>query len=293
MNDPFDDRISHGYVQLGSLRMHVAQWADADPAAPLVVLLHGFPEFWYSWRHQLIALGEAGYRVVAPDLRGYGRTDKPRGIDAYQIESLTEDVAGLIRALRAEQASIVGHDWGGLIAWWHAIHHPSQVRTLSVLNCPHPGYQKRMVTDPAQLKKSAYMLFFQLPRIPEQRLRRENHAYVRTMLRRDPKTPNAFSDADLDRYAEALDAASTTAALNYYRAYLRRRGLASQLRPIDAPTQVIWGTGDRYLGLDYASPPSRWVWDVRVEYLEGYSHWVQVDAAAEVNQRLLGFLPAI
>ena len=286
-------RVHHRFAQLDGIRMHYVESADAPQDAPLVVLLHGFPEFWYSWRYQLTALGDAGYRVVAPDLRGYGRTDKPIGIDAYQIETLADDVAGLIRALGAEQASIVGHDWGGMVAWWHSMRHPKQVRTLSILNCPHPGLQPRMMSDPAQLRRSGYMLFFQLPRIPERRIRHNDHAYIRAMLRSDPTTPGAFTDEDVQQYVEALDPASTTAALNYYRAYMRRGGeLQQALRPIDHPTQVLWGTADRYLGLEYASPPTRWVWDVRVERLEGYSHWVQVDAAAEVNQRLLAFLPA-
>ncbi len=288
-----DDRVRHSFAQLGGIRMHYVEWADAPEDAPLVVLLHGFPEFWYSWRHQLIALGEAGYRVIAPDLRGYGRTDKPRGIDAYQIETLANDVAELIGAVGAERACIVGHDWGGMVAWWHSMLHPQQVRTLSVLNCPHPGLQPRMMSDPAQLRRSGYMFLFQLPRFPEHQIRRNDHAYIRTMLRTDPTTPGAFSKQDVRRYVDALDPPSTKAALNYYRAYLRRGGaLQDALRPIDHPTQVLWGTADRYLGTEYATPPTRWVWDVRVERIEGSSHWVQVDAAAQVNQRLLAFLPA-
>lgn len=288
-----EHRVRHRFAQLDGVRIHYVEWTDAPKGAPLVVLLHGFPEFWYSWRHQLVALGEAGYRVVAPDLRGYGRSDKPTGIDAYQIEALADDIAGLIRALDAEQACVVGHDWGGMVAWWHAMRHPEQVRTLSVLNCPHPGLQPRMIADPAQLRRSGYMFLLQLPRIPEHRIRRNDHAYIRAMLRADPTTPGAFTDEDVQRYVDALDSASTTAALNYYRAYMRRGGqLQKALRPIDRPTQVLWGTADRYLGSEYAMPPSRWVWDVRLEMLEGYSHWVQADAATEVNQRLLAFLPA-
>ncbi len=291
--EEFDERVEHRFAQLGGMRMHYAQWPGADDDAPLVVLLHGFPEFWFSWRHQLVALGEAGYRVVAPDLRGYGRTDKPRGIDAYQVETLTDDVASLIESLSASEASIVGHDWGGMVAWWHAMRHPNQVKTLSILNCPHPAHQPAMMTDPQQLEKSLYMLFFQLPVIPERRIRSNDFAYLRKMLHRDPTTEGAFSDQEIQRYVDALDPASTTAALNYYRAYLRRgRSLLSELRPIDRPTQVLWGTADRYLGLDYATPPTRWVWDARLELLEGYSHWLQVDAADEVNRRLLSFLPA-
>jgi pimeloyl-ACP methyl ester carboxylesterase len=289
MTPSIDELVHHRYAYVGGIRLHYVEWKQARDDAPVVLLLHGFPEFWYVWRHQLVALGEAGYRVVAPDLRGYGQSDKPQGIDAYQIETLTDDVAALIHELGVEQASIVAHDWGGMVAWWHAMRHTEQVRTLSILNCPHPALRARMMADPAQLKRSLYMFAFQLPRIPEAVLRWNDHAIVRKVLRTDS---TALTDADIQRYADALDPASTTAALNYYRAYLRRgKSLAKQLRPIDVPTQVIWGTGDRHLGIEYANPPTRWVWNVRVEKLEGYSHWVQADAAAEVNRRLLAFLP--
>ncbi len=288
-----EDLVEHHHVDLGGLRMHYAQARPPSGDAPLVVLLHGFPEFWYSWRHQLEGLSEAGYWVVAPDLRGYGQTDKPAGLDAYEVEKLATDIQRLISALGRETASVVGHDWGGLVAWWHAMLHPPQVERLSVLNCPHPGHQTAMMTSLSQLKKSWYMAMFQLPKLPERRIANDDHAYIRNMFRREPANPQAFSDDDIERYVAALDPASTTAALNYYRAYLRRSPFALQraLRPIDAPTQVIWGTGDKHLGLEFAQPPSRWVWDLRVELLEGVSHWVQVDAAAEVNRRLVAFLP--
>ena len=251
-----DDPLgNHRFAYSGDVRLHYVE-RSGDRGAPLVVLLHGFPEFWYSWRHQLVALADAGYRVVAPDLRGYGRSDKPRGIDAYQIETLADDVAHLIEALGAQRASVVGHDWGGMVAWWHAMRHPAQVETLSILNCPHPAHQPRMLSDPAQVKKSRYMLFFQLPKLPEWRLRRDDLAALRRLLRNEPTTPGAFTDADIQRYVDAFDPASTTAAMNYYRAYLRRgRALLRELRPIDIPTQVIWGTGDRHLGVEYADPP--------------------------------------
>ncbi|MCR9163906.1 MAG: alpha/beta fold hydrolase [Nannocystaceae bacterium] len=294
MTEPIDDLVVHRYAYSGRVRLHYVENASARPGAPVVLLLHGFPEFWYAWRHQIAALGEAGYRVVAPDLRGYGQSDKPKGVDAYQIERLTDDVQALIAALGEARVSVVGHDWGGLVAWWHAMRHRDSVRTLSVLNCPHPAHQDRMRSDLDQVRRSMYMLFFQLPKLPERRLLRGDRDHVRTVLQSEPSTPGAFTDADIDRYAAALDPASATAALNYYRAYLRRGGdLRTQLRPHDIPTQVIWATGDVHLGSEYANPPSRWVWDVRVERLEGYSHWVQSDAAAEVNRRLLAFLPAL
>lgn len=286
--------IAHHFVQLDEIRMHYAEAKPEREDAPLVVLLHGFPEFWYSWRHQLTALRDAGYWVVAPDLRGYAQTDKPHGVQAYTIEKLTGDIAQLITALGRPKACIVGHDWGGALAWWHAMLHPEQVERLSVLNCPHPGHQSAMMMDPAQLKRSAYIFYFQLPVFPERRLNKHKMRYLNALFFGDPQRADAFSEADVAQYARALDPATIEAALNYYRAYIRRGPQAHkrQLQAIDAPTQVIWGTDDKYLGQRYAQPPTRWVWDVRVELLEGVSHWVQVDAADEVNRRLIAFLPS-
>lgn len=294
MTAPIDTLVVHRYAYSDGLRLHYVEYPPQREDAPVVLMLHGFPEFWYAWRHQIAALGDAGYRVIALDMRGYGQSDKPKGIDAYQLERLTDDVAALVESLGVTSVSLVGHDWGGLVSWWHAMRHPEQVRTLSILNCPHPAHQARMRSDFAQLKRSWYMLFFQLPTLPERRLLHKGRAQLRKTLRTEPRTPGAFTDEDIERYAAALDPASATAALSYYRAYLRRgSALAKMMRPIDVATQVIWGTGDAHLGLEYADPPSRWVWDVRVERLEGYSHWVQNDAAAEVNQRLLAFLPPL
>jgi pimeloyl-ACP methyl ester carboxylesterase len=187
-----DGPWTHREVTANGARFHLAEQGPAD--GPLVLLLHGFPEFWWSWRHQLTALGDAGLRVVAPDLRGYGGSDKPpRGYDAYTLSS---DVAGMIRALGATDAHLVGHDWGGMLAWAVATLHPPIVKTLTILDMPHPlRLREALIQDAAQLKASAYIGFFQLPKIPESRLLRHDAAYVETLLRRwggpgfpDPET---------------------------------------------------------------------------------------------------------
>jgi pimeloyl-ACP methyl ester carboxylesterase len=286
-----DDLVRHRYAKLEQVRLHYVEAGPDD--GPLVVLLHGFPEFWYSWRHQLAVLPAHGYRVVAPDLRGYNRSDKPSGVRNYAVETLAADVEQLIDALGADRATIVGHDWGGFVAWWFAMLHPSRLERLCVMNCPHPGHALTMMSDPAQLRRSWYMMMFQVPRLPERRLRANDFAAMRKLFRTDPERPGAFSESDIDRYVDALGGASGQAAINYYRAFLRRNPFAVRklLRPIDAPTQIIWGAKDKHLGLEYAEPPAKWVWDVRVALIEDASHWVQVDAPQRVNELLLDFLP--
>src|SRR5262249_33835635 len=149
---------AHRHALVGGLRLH---YVEAG-AGPPVLLLHGFPEFWYSWRHQLPALAGAGFRAWAPDLRGYNESEKPAGVRNYRVRLLVEDVAGLIRHTGAGRATVVGHDWGGVIAWRLAMDRPELVERLVILNAPHPGAFLRELRNPAQWLRSAYVLFFQL-----------------------------------------------------------------------------------------------------------------------------------
>ena len=163
--------------------MHVAEAGPAD--GPLVVLLHGFPEFWYGWRHQIGALAAAGYRVLAPDQRGYHLSDRPRGLDAYAVDRLAADVIGLIAARGRDTATVVGHDWGAGVAWWLALRHPSWLERMAILNVPHPAVLLRHLRrDPTQWLRSWYILFFQLPRLPEALLRANDYAGMARGLRR-------------------------------------------------------------------------------------------------------------
>jgi pimeloyl-ACP methyl ester carboxylesterase len=304
--DPRPDKIrgvtvdvSEGrMVDVGPVRLHVAEAGSG----PLVVLLHGFPEFWYTWRRQIPALAEAGFRVVASDMRGYNLSDKPRGVSRYRGEALASDVRGLIEALGEERAHVVGHDWGGEVAWETAMRHPEVVDRLAILNVPHPARFIRGLRSPRQLRRSWYMFFFQLPFAPEAAFRANGFAAPRKVLREDPVWPGAFTEADLDRFVEAwAQPGAVEAMLNYYRAAFRdpaalrafigRANGGAGLAVVEAPTLVIWGEQDTALGAELAEPDRRWVPNlVGVERLPDASHWVQNDAPERVNELLVDFL---
>jgi pimeloyl-ACP methyl ester carboxylesterase len=273
---------------VNGVRLHYVEAGTGPP----VLLLHGFPEFWYSWRHQLPALAAAGFRALAPDLRGYNESDKPAGVASYRLEHLRADVLGLIRHLGAERVALVGHDWGGVVAWDVAIHAPEAVDKLVVLNAPHPAAFRRDLKRPGQLLRSWYVFFFQLPRLPEWSLRRRGFAAVERMFRRQPARPDAFTDDDIWEYKRALARpGALTAALNYYRAAPRTAGEALRgLRQVQAPTLLVWGERDPYLGPHLTRGLEPWVPDLRVERLPGVSHWVQNDAPERVNALLADFL---
>lgn len=290
MNDA--ESWTHGWAQLDNVVLHYIE--AGEPENPLVVLLHGFPEFWYAWRHQIEALA-AEFHVVAPDLRGYNRSEKPSGIESYQLNRLVGDVTDLIEYFGAEQASVVGHDWGGVIAWELGHRYPACLERLAVLNAPHPGALERELHSPAQLARSWYAFAFQLPRVPEFLLERID-GWLGALLRDGPSA--AFDESDIERYEHAIARpGALTAALDYYRAFGRsqlRRWFGGEHearnKTIDARTLVIWGERDRALGVELTRGLDRWVPNNRIEYLPEASHWVQNDAPERVNELLEGFL---
>ena len=295
-----EDGFLHHMVDVGTLQLHVAEarprqnsgeLADASAPVsadvPLVVFLHGFPEFWASWKHQLRAFADAGFWAIAPDLRGYNESDKPEGVAAYEVEALAGDIAGLIRALGRKKAIVVGHDWGGVVAWCVAQYHPSVVTRLAILNMPHPLQMTRGLRRPEQLKKSWYMFFFQLPRIPERVIAKNDFAYVRKTFAID-----GFSNDEIQPYVDAMTTpGAVTGALNYYRAAIRRvlTGRTPKAVRIECPVLVIWGDADRYLGKEMAEPPPRFVPNARTVHIPGAPHWVQNAEPDKVNSLLLEF----
>ena len=279
--------LRHGYADLESVRLHYVELGEG----PLVVLLHGFPEFWYTWRHQLPALAAAGYRVVAPDMRGYNRSGKPAGAAQYTMAKLTGDVRDLIKERGETQARVVGHDWGGAVAWGTAGMHPEVVARLAVLNIPHPRRMLEGLRTTAQLKRSWYIGMFQLPWVPERFSAQGRYRGFRHMLQHDAR-PDGYTVGDIERYVEAWSqTGAMTASINYYRAMVRHPPVrGTTMRPIHAPTLVIWGERDKHLGAELAQPHARDVPGLqRVVRLPEASHWTPVDAPDEVSQLLVDF----
>jgi pimeloyl-ACP methyl ester carboxylesterase len=257
-------------------------------AGPLVVLLHGFPEFWYAWRRQLQALADAGFRVVAPDQRGYNLSDKPAAVAAYGTARLVEDVVAVIRAFGADKAFVVGHDWGAGVAWSLAMEHPEMVARLVVLNGPHPERLLHAMQKPVQLVRSWYMFFFQLPWVPEEIAQLDGYELLLTPLREEPTHPEAFGRDDLARYAEAYaQPGALTAMINWYRAVFR--GKRVDTRRTEVPALVVWGEKDRHLGREIATPSPDLVPNARVVFVPEATHWVQHDAPGLVNDELIAF----
>ena len=281
--------LVHRYADLGDVRLHYVEAGEG----PLVLLLHGFPQFWYQWRHQVPALVEAGFRVVAPDMRGYNLSDKPPGVRAYRVELLARDVERLIPACGERTAAVVGHDWGAIAAWIAVMRHPERVEKLAILNVPHPARFLDGLLSPMQLLRSSYVFFFQIPRLPEEVIRAGDFALLRSVLGRDPVRPGALTAEDIERYIEAIARPGTlTATINYYRALLRYPGeTRALLQRVEAPVLVIWGERDRFLSRRLAEPPHLWVPNlVHVKCLPDASHWVAEDCPLEVNTLLLDFL---
>lgn len=268
------------FVLVNGIRLRVVEAGPAD--GPVIVLLHGFPEFSYSWRHQIPFLAEAGFRVIAPDLRGYNLSDKPPRVRDYRIEKLVLDITLLIGQTSAGRATLVGHDWGGIIAWFTAMWHPECLERLVILNAPHPAAYIRELGRSSQLLRSWYALFFQVPWIPERVISWSDFAMARKLFRGGPARNSNEREADVRRYIESLaQPGALTAAINYYRAALRYD--SRRVSSIQTSTLLIWGHRDAYLVPELASDLEQWVKELRVEHLPDATHWVQNDEPEKVN----------
>lgn len=282
----------HDFIEANGIRFHYVTAGEG----PLVLLLHGFPQFWYAWRHQLPSLAER-FKVVAPDLRGYGDTDKPPRVADYRTGILAVDVAALVRAFGYDKAHVVGHDWGGGVAWVTALEHPAVVDRLAVLNCPHPqAFARALRSNLRQLGRSWYMFFFQLPVIPELGFQLAPEQVVERVFRRMAIRQGTFTGEDLRQFRQALEKpGALTAAINYYRAtfrnFSRLRDLERSPRQIAAPTLVIWAENDVALGkeLTYGMEPL-FSGPFRIHYVPNCSHWVNEEQPELVNRLLLDFL---
>jgi pimeloyl-ACP methyl ester carboxylesterase len=273
----------------GGVRLGVTLCGQGTP----VVLLHGFPQSSYAWRKYLPALADAGFRAIAPDMRGYERSDKPRAVSAYSIDKLTADVVALIHGLGYEKVHLVAHDWGGAIAWYVAAHHPELIDRLVILNAPHPDLMVRELRRSSrQRRMSWYMFFFQLPYFPERMLTRAGamgRLFHATGVRRD-----ALSNEDIAHYATNVrKPGAARGMINYYRAAAR-----ALLRPrtrlprIVRPTMVMWGMKDTALGPSLLEGLESHVEQIDVRRIPDASHWIADEKPEDVVRAIVGFLRA-
>ena len=285
MGAAIEQHVQHHRVEGDGIRLHCV----SAGRGPTVLLLHGFPQTWTCWRHVIPRLADAGYRVVAPDLRGCGGSDKPHPVRAYRATRLVADVEALAERFGGP-VHLVGHDWGALVAWYVAMRAPHRLRTLSILQMPHPVRYLESLRGPEQRSRSWYVWFFQLPRLPERAILADDARYVRKMFARDVRDPSKISRQDVDGVVEALrEPGAVRGAVNYYRAALRYDVWTAPwlIRRIDVPTLLLWGDRDRYLGLHGADVPLRWVSDVRVEHFPEASHWLPEEDPERVSEHLI------
>lgn len=276
---------THGYIHLQDVKLHYV--ACGDTSKPLMLCLHGFPEFWYSWRYQLKEFSK-DYRVVAVDQRGYGESDKPSGKENYAVDKLAADIKQLIPALGYEKCTLVGHDWGGSIAWSVATLYPNMVEKLIVLNCPHPGvFSKYVQRNRSQLMKSWYMMFFQTPLIPELLIMAFDFDSLTQMMKLLKNTKATDEDTEAYKYSFSQKG-GVTGPINWYRAAFSQpmniRG------KIPMPTLIIWGKPDLALEEGMAPLASEYATNLTVKYIENTNHFVQMDMPDECNRIMRDFL---
>ncbi|MGF1481065.1 MAG: alpha/beta fold hydrolase [Cyanophyceae cyanobacterium] len=277
-----------GFVNAHGINLHYVMQGEG----PLMLMLHGFPEFWYSWRHQIPEFA-TDYKVVALDLRGYNDSDKPPGTEAYLMEELIRDVEGTITGLGYESCVLVAHDWGGAIAWSFAYAYPQMVEKLIVMNIPHPAQFAAGIRHPEQLLRSWYMFLFQIPVLPELLLQANDYEAIASAFSNTAVNQAAFSPADLEAYKNAAaKRGALTAMINYYRNIFR--GLFSQhhWHVLEVPTLMIWGENDTALGKELTDGTEAYVKDFQIRYIPNCSHWVQQEQPQLVNQYMREFLTA-
>jgi epoxide hydrolase 4 len=287
--DWVDGTLRHRFVRLSEVTLHVVE--SGPETGPAVLLLHGFPELWYSWKHQIPGLVAAGFRVIAPDQRGFALSDKPGHVEDYAIENAVEDARQLLDALGITRAHVVGHDFGGGVAWGLAMLHPERVDRLAILDSPHPlVFAEALAGKGGQASKSWYMQAFRIPLLPEIAFMAFDFALLRWILRTQTERRGAYTPEDIEVYVQGMKQDDAIgASLNWYRALLSR-GLdsyATLVKVTEAPVLVIWGVKDGALGVEMAKPPPEWVPQVRIERLPRAGHFVHWDEPRRVSELLV------
>jgi pimeloyl-ACP methyl ester carboxylesterase len=280
--------LTSARIKTNGVELHVVQSGPAD--GPLVILLHGFPEFWYGWRKQIPALARAGFRVWAPDQRGYNTSDKPRRVCDYRIDVGAEDVAGLIATSGRQRVVVAGHDWGGGVAWWLAANYPELVERLVILNTPHPLVMQRMLlTDPRQLLRSWYMFLFQIPWLPEALSRRNNWRAAAEGMQSSSR-PGTFTETEFELYRSAWSQPGAFRSMvNWYRAAFRCQLPAPRNERILPPTLILWGTQDKFVRQEAALRSADRCDLGELVFYNNATHWLQHEEYRDVNERIIEF----
>jgi pimeloyl-ACP methyl ester carboxylesterase len=279
--------LEHLTFQNGPIELHAV--AAGSPNGPVVILLHGFPEFWYSWHKQIEPLAAAGFRVIVPDQRGYNKSSKPPGAANYALSHLTADVLAIADQLGAQKFFLAGHDWGAAVAWSVALLHPKHVAKLAILNVPHPSVMRRYLkSNRRQLRRSWYMFFFQLPFLPEAAFSAFNFRLgVRSLVR--SSRPNTFSAEDLVQFRAAWSQpGALTAMINWYRAAARHRSKFPD-STVHVPTRILWGERDAFLLSEMAHDSLRYCDSAELYTFANASHWLQHEEPARVSELLIDF----
>jgi epoxide hydrolase 4 len=275
----------HDCIHTNGINLHYVTQGEG----PLMVFLHGFPDFWYSWRYQIPEFAK-DHKVVVPDLRGYNDSDKPASKEAYVMREFVADIKGLIEELGYQQCVLVGHDWGGMIAWNFAYTYLDMVKQLVVLNIPHMSKFSEGLMSPQQLLRSWYIFFFQLPFLPELLIQFDDFKAIETAFAALKDSPK-FTEEDLNFYKDAFAKRGVlTSAINYYRNFFQPELLNRQWSILEVPTLMIWGEQDKALGKELSYGTEQYVKDFRIRYVPESSHWVQQQYPELVNQHIREFL---
>jgi pimeloyl-ACP methyl ester carboxylesterase len=288
-----DSGIAIEWVEANGLTFEVATAGPKkEDSDRLILCLHGFPELHYSWRHQIGMLADMGYRVWAPNMRGYGETTRPKGINNYRLSTLAQDVGALIDASGASEVTLMAHDWGAIVAWHFAITKVRPLKRLVIANVPHPLCAQREIKQWHQLKKSWYIFFFQLPWLPEAMLGRANGTKIDELFAKTSCNPENFTAEDREIYSRAANRpGALTAMFDYYRALLRRSDNEHiGDGTVDVPTLVLWGEQDVAIDIRCLDGTQNYVSDLTVKRFPHASHWVQQDVPGEFNAALKDWL---
>jgi epoxide hydrolase 4 len=280
---------THTTISTNGVNLHVVQVGPQD--GKLVILLHGFPEFWYGWRKQIDFLAAQGYWVWVPDQRGYNLSDKPQGLDAYVSSNMAADVIGLIDAAGREKAAVIGHDWGAVIAWTVAFLYPERVEKLGIINVPHPvAFTDYLRENPTQLLKSWYVFFFQLPVLPEiVFLAADSLIAMRALF--TTSLPGTFNDEDAARYTRAWhQPGAMTGMINWYRASVQRPLPQADDTRVHIPTLILWGAQDSFLEAEMAKLSLGYCTQGHLIVFDENTHWVHHEAPEKINPLLGDFL---